>query len=102
MILVRMVFQAKWGKAGQAANDYKQNAELMRKVLGPDVRVRFLTDLSGPFDTFVQEMEVESLAAWEKLRVKIFTNPEFHEVLSRRENPFESGRTEFYTIEATI
>ena len=102
MILVRLVFQAKWGKAGQVANEYKQNAGLMREVLGPDVRVRFLTDLSGPFDTFVQEIEVESLAAWEKLRAEIFANPKMQEALTRRENPFESGRAEFYTIEAKL
>lgn len=102
MILVRLVFQTKFGKTGQLVNEYKENAELMRKVVGPDVKIRFLTDLSGTFDTFVQEIEVESLAAWEKFREQMFASPEFQEIQANRENPFVSGRTEFYTIEATL
>ena len=103
MILVRMVFQAKWGKAGEVANEFKQNAEMIQKVYGQGARVRILTDLSGPFDTVVQEIELESLAEWERLRAKMFSSPEFDEMREAvTENPFVSGRTEFYTIEATI
>jgi len=102
MILVRLVFQAKWGKAGAVANEFKRNAEMMKKMFGPDVRVRILTDLSGPFDTVVQELEVESLAAWERIRAAMFANPEVQELQERGESPFESGRTEFYTIEASL
>ena len=73
----------------------------MGGFIGPDVRVRYLTDLSGPFDTVVQEIEVESLAQWEKLREKLFSNPEFQEAQEAMEVPFTSGRSEFYTIEGT-
>jgi hypothetical protein len=58
--------------------------------------------LSGPFDTVVQEIEVESLAEWERVRAAMFSDPEFTERPSSGESPFEGGRTEFYTIEATI
>jgi hypothetical protein len=103
MILVRMVFQAKWGKAGEVAKQFEQSAELMQKVLGKDVRMRILTDLSGSFDTVVQEFEVESLAEWERRRAKMFSSPEFEQAReSMAETPFVSGRAEFYTIEATI
>ena len=101
MIVVRFVFQAKWGKADEVVDEFKKNAEMMRKALGSNVRVRLLTDLSGPFHTVVQELEVESLAAWEKLRIAMFNNPEFQERQASSENPFEHGRTEFYTLEAT-
>lgn len=101
MIVVRFVFQAKWGKADDVIDEFKKNAELMGDALGSEVRVRLLTDLSGPFHTVVQELEVESLAAWEKLRIALFNNPEFQERQANRDNPFEYGRTEFYTLEAT-
>ncbi len=101
MILVRFVFQAKFGKAGEVVEAFKQNAESMGGFLGQEIRVRYLTDLSGPFDTVVQEIELESLAQWEKLREKLFSNPEFQEAQETMEVPFSSGRSEFYTIEGT-
>lgn len=101
MILVRMIFQAKWGKAGKVARQFAESNELMQRVLGQDVRMCVLTDLSGPFDTVVQEFEVESLAEWERGRAKIFSCPEFQQAqVSMTENPFVSGRAELYTIEA--
>ena len=102
MIVVRFVFQAKFGKAGEVVEGSKEGAEMMRRIAGPDAKVRLLTDLSGPFDTVVQEVELESLAEWETLRAKIFSDPEFQEAQDASENPFTSGRTEFYTLEAAF
>jgi hypothetical protein len=102
MILVRLVFQAKWGQAQEVIDRFTQNAEMMRRIVGPNVRARILSDLSGPFHTVVQEMEVESLAEWERIRAATFENPEFQEVQAGSDPPFVSGRTEFYTIEATF
>ncbi len=101
MVLVRYVFQAKWRRAEIVVDEFKKNAEMMQSVLGPEVHGRILTDLSGPFDTVVQELEVESLAEWERLRTAMFSNPEFQQAQASGENPFISGRTEFYTIEET-
>ena len=100
MILVRMVCQAKFGKAGEVVAGFKQSQEIVGRVIAPDVRVRILTDLSGPFDTVVLEMEVESLAEWERLRTAIFSNPEVQEAEAGMAEVIESGRTEYYTIEA--
>ena len=75
----------------------KEGAEMMRRIAGSNTKVRLLTDLSGPFDTVVQEVELESLAEWEQLRAKIFSDSEFQEA---GESPFTSGRAEFYTLEA--
>ena len=102
MVLVRMVLQAKPGKASETVERFKQSADVMRKFLGPDVRVRILTDLSGPFDTVVQEMEFESLAEWERIRTAMFASPESQERQDSEERSFLSGRAEFYTIEATF
>ena len=99
MILVRLVFQAKSGKAGQVVEDFKQNEEMMRRIMGPGVKVRFLTVLSGPFDTVVQEMEFESLAEWERRIAEVFSLPEFHDWFAHMEPLVESGRREFYNVE---
>ncbi len=102
MILVRIVLQTKWGRAQEVVDDFKQNAEMMRRIAGGKVRARILTDLSGPFHTVVQEMEVESLAAWEQFRTAMFSDPEFQQSQTGSDSPFESGRLEFYTVEETL
>ncbi len=101
MILVRMVFQTKWGKAQEVVDEFKKNADMMRRVTGPRVRGRVLTDLSGPFHTVVQEMEVESLAEWERIRTAMFSDQEAQQQMGDPGDLLESGRAEFYTIEAT-
>ena len=102
MIIVRFVFQAKPGKAGEVVKGFKEGAEMMRRVAGSNAKVRLLTDLSGPFDTVVQEVELESLAEWEIVRTKIFSDPKFQEAQVGGESPILSGRTEFYTLEAAL
>jgi hypothetical protein len=99
-ILVRFVCQAKFGKASEVVAGFKQSGEIVRTMVGPNIRTRILTDLSGPFDTVVQEIEVESLAEWERLRAMIFSNPEVQEAEAAGPSLIESGRTEYYTIEA--
>jgi hypothetical protein len=100
MILVRYVFQTKWGMADAAVEEFKKYAEPMKKMFGTKTRVRVLTDLSGPFHTVVQEMEFESLAEWEKARLAMFASSEMEEMGEGAENPFESGYTELFTLEA--
>jgi ABC-type Na+ transport system ATPase subunit NatA len=100
MILVRFVCQAKFGKASDVVAGFKRSNEIARTVVGPNVRVRLLTDLSGAFDTVVQELELESLAEWERLRAVIFSNPEIQEVEASMPDVIVSGQTEYYTIEA--
>ncbi len=101
MILVRFVCRAKFGNANEVVAGFKQTQEIIRPIVGQNVRVRILTDLSGPFDTVVQELELESLAEWERLRVIIFSNPQVQEAEAAAPGIIESGRTEFYTIEET-
>jgi hypothetical protein len=101
MILVRFICQAKFGRASEVVAGFKQSGEIVRTVVGPHVRARRLTDQSGPFDTVIQEIEVESLAEWERLRTVIFSNPEVQEAEASLDHLIESGRTEFYTLEAT-
>jgi hypothetical protein len=102
MILVRTVFQAKFGKGGELAQQMAagMNESSMEAPMGAG-RWRILTDLSsGPFDTVVLEGEWNSLAAWEQARSQMFSDPSFQESMSRTAELIQSGRSELYTIEA--
>jgi hypothetical protein len=100
MILVRLVFQAKFGKVNEVLAGFKQTAPIVLQAVGQNARGCILTDLGGPFNTVVQEIEVESLAEWERLRAALFSNPQFQQAQVASADLIESGRTEFYTIEA--
>ena len=97
MILVRLVFQAKFGKAGELANQFKTGTRQIGERYGG--RSRVLTDLSGQFDTVVLEIEAENLAQWERNRSEVFASPEFRETFARTSELIQSGKTEFFTIE---
>lgn len=99
MVLVRMVFQARWGSVQDVVEEFKQSLTLMREITGSKTRFRVLTDLSGSFNTVVEEIEVESLAEWERHRAAIFADPRFQQRMANLGPVFESGGTEFYTIE---
>jgi hypothetical protein len=98
MILVRQVFQTKWGKAHEVAEGMRQSAEIVNEVLGGS-NLRILTDLSGDFHRVVQEYEVESMAVWEANAGKLFSHPDFQKAQAQSEGMIESGYREFYTVE---
>lgn len=99
MIVVRTVFQTKWGKAQEVVDRLVASADAMQDQLSGIKRARILTDLSGPFHTVVQELEMESLAEWEKLRAAMFAAPEFQQDQPAREENLEGGYMEYYTLE---
>lgn len=94
MIIVRDVFQAKYGKGGELVNLLKESQSEL-----PGGFQRILSDASGPFFTIVTEIEVADLAAWEKLMKEVFANPKFGEWFERMVPLVESGRREFYNVE---
>ena len=63
-------------------------------------RGRILTDLSGPFFTVVTEAEAPSLADFERVMAEMFSQPEFGQWFARMHSLVESGRREFYNVEA--
>jgi len=95
MIIVRDVFQAKYGKGSDLVALFKEAKEKWSTQYAP----RILTDVSGPFFTVVTETEFESLAAWEQESGEIFSMPEFGDWFERMIPLVESGRREFYNIE---
>lgn len=95
MILVRDIFQAKYGKGGDLVALFKEANETWSE----DYAVRILTDASGPFFSVVTEQEMESLAEWERQAGAIFAMPQFGAWFERMVPLVESGRREFYNIE---
>jgi hypothetical protein len=95
MLVVRDVFQAKYGKGGELVELFKEGRKLWEELYG----TRILTDASGPFFTVVTEREAESFADWEESREKIFSLPDFNDWFARMQPLVENGRREFYNVE---
>jgi hypothetical protein len=96
MILVRQVFQVKYGCMDKVLALFKSMPEDMRKVNNV---TRVLTDISGQNFTLVTETKAESLNAyWESLQA-MFKQVEGQQQFSPLEQYIESGHKEFYTIE---
>lgn len=96
MILVRDVFQLKFGKAKEAKALAKEGSAIERKFgYGPS---RILTDLTGPYYTLVMESTYDNLAAYEKVLKDALNAPEFSAWYQRFVPLVESGRREIFTI----
>ncbi|MEJ2558900.1 MAG: hypothetical protein P8186_22325 [Anaerolineae bacterium] len=95
MMLVRGVFQAKYGKGGDLVALFKEASQKWPQGYAD----RVLTDVSGPFFIVVVEAKVESLADWERRAAEIFAHAEFGDWFARMEPLVESGRREFYNME---
>ena len=96
MILVRDVFQLKFGKAKEAKALWKEGAAIEKKYgYGPS---RASVDLTGPFYTFAMETTFESLSAYEKVLKETLSAKEFADWYQKFIPLIESGRRETYTI----
>ena len=67
MIVVRDVFQAKYGKGGELVKLLKEAQTFMPCTFAG----RILTDASGQFFTVVTETQVANLAEWEQMQKKV-------------------------------
>ena len=97
MIVARQVFQAKYGKGDDVVAICKEFAQRIQAD-EPSLRVRVLTDVSGPFFTVVTELEVESLAAWEHMFSREMSQPWMGPLFGRMPDLVESGHREFYRV----
>jgi hypothetical protein len=93
VIIIRDVFEAKYGKGAELVALAKES----KSGLGYGKRI--LTDLSGRFFTVVVETEADSLAHYEQLRTEWFSRPDFADWFARMEPLVRSGRREFYNVE---
>ena len=89
--------------AGELAALQAETARKFVAELGGDHRWKVMSDLSGPFDTIVMEVEVASLAEWEGMRSRMFASATFREAMATTMGAARamtvSGRTEYWTVE---
>jgi hypothetical protein len=95
MIVVRDVFQAKFGKGNDLMALFKEAKQKIPNLYGD----RVLTDASGSFDTVIAETDVTNLAEWEKRIADVFASREFGQWFTRMQPLVDSGRREFYNLE---
>ncbi|MBI5837531.1 MAG: hypothetical protein HZB25_09825 [Candidatus Eisenbacteria bacterium] len=96
MILVRSVFQLKFGKAREAREAWEQVKPIMSKVGSGATRT--MTDFTGPFYTFVLETSHANFAAFEKHLQEVTGNAEWKQWYAKFTPLVESGRREIFTI----
>lgn len=94
MIVVRNVFQAKYGKGDELVQLIKES----QTVWPSEMNYRVMTDLSGNFFTVVTEAEYESFSDFEANRRKLFSDDRFAAWFERMVPLIESGSREFYNL----
>ena len=97
MIVVRNVFQLKFGKAREALAVMKEGVAIQKR-LATEGSARLLTDVTGRHYTLVLEMTLPNLAALEAMAPRIFGDQEFQANYQKMVPLVESGRREIYTI----
>jgi hypothetical protein len=97
MILVRDIFQLKFGKAKEAMDSLKRMIGNMASVrgYGPD---RVLTDLTGPYYTLIMETTYNDLTDYEQSMHKTTTNDEWRKEYHQFAEMVESGRREIFNV----
>jgi hypothetical protein len=102
MIVVRTELQAKFGYGSVLSG---MIAEAIESLTGYEelkgIRWRVLSGLTGNFDTVTLEVEAESLQAWDKLRLIVFSVPGFVEAMNAAQEITVSGTQQFLTVEAS-
>jgi hypothetical protein len=99
MIVVRNVFQLKFGKAREAVALVKEGVAIQKRALsGAEFSTRVLTDVTGPFYTLVLETTVPNLAAFESYAPKLFADKDWQANYQKVSGLVESGRREIYSV----
>src|SRR5215831_19989302 len=99
MIVIRNVFQLKFGKAREAMALAKEGIAIQKRALaGVDFSTRLLTDLTGPFYTLVLELTVPSLATFETYTPRLFGDKDWQANYQKVSALVESGYREVFSI----
>jgi hypothetical protein len=96
MILVRNVFQLKFGRAREAVALWKEGVAIAaRRGMGES---RLLTDLVGPYYTLVLESTYESLAEFERSSKALMADSEWRSFYAKAAQLIEGGRREIFNV----
>lgn len=96
MILIRNIFQIKFGRMKEALELWKEG-ETIAKAVGHE-RNRATTDLSGDFYVLVVENTYANLADYEKANAQMSLNQNWRAWYQKLLPLVDSGRREFYTV----
>lgn len=97
MIVVRDIFQLRFGAAREAVALWREGVELLRRhTEARDVRI--LTDLTGAYYTLVLETSFDSLAQYEGSMKNELGRDEWQQWYRRFVPLVESGRREVFTL----
>ena|ERR1041385_4255978 len=97
MLVVRNVFQLKFGKAKEGVALMKE-AIAIQKRIGVDVSQRILTDLTGPFYTMVLELTVPNLSALEQMMPRVMGDKDFQANYQKMAQIVDRGYREIFTV----
>jgi hypothetical protein len=103
MVVIRNVFQLKFGKAREAVALIKEGIAIQKRLsssAGIDIRHRVLTDITGQFYTLVLELTVPSIAAFEQGAGTIMGNAEWQANYQKLVPLVETGYREIFTVVA--
>ncbi|MCI0404924.1 MAG: NIPSNAP family protein [candidate division Zixibacteria bacterium] len=98
MIVVRNVFQLKFGKSREALELWKEGLGLLKKAGAENSRL--LTDAVAPFYTLVLENAYPGLAEFENFHKKATANADWKKWYEKFAPLVESGRREIFNIVA--
>jgi hypothetical protein len=99
MVVIRNVFQLKFGKTREAVALLKEGMAIQKRVLaGVDFSARLLTDLTGRHYTLVLELTVPSMGAFEAAAPKLFADKEWQAHYQKLVPLVDSGYREVFTI----
>ena len=94
MILVRNIFQVKFGKMKEAKEVWKE----MLKLFPGQARPRLLTDLTGQYYTLVLESTYKDLSEYDATSQREMAGPGMGALYQKFVPLVDSGRREIFTI----
>jgi hypothetical protein len=101
MIVVRNVFQLKFGKAREALAIAREQLAIQKRLLtGTEFSARILTDATGPFYTLVVELSLPNLATFESIAPRVFADKEWEASYQKMIPLVESGSRDIFTVVA--
>ena len=100
MIVVRNIFQLKFGKAREGVELWKEGMALTKSLGFNAKSSRLLTDVVGRFYTLVFEHTFESLADFESQARKIMSSPQWQAWYAKVAAITESGSREILNVVA--
>ena len=98
MILVRQVFQAKYGRGDELVSLFREFNKRMAAEEAGYPGFRILTDASGQFFRVVTEVELENFAEWEDKFSASMAKPWIGEWFSKTADLVDTGSREFFNI----